>query len=818
MARKDKGDNYFVPLEQQHVLCQTMEDVLHNSMLPYAEHVVLERALPRVEDGLKPVQRRVLYAMYTLGLTPDKQTKKSAHIVGECMAKYHPHGDSSIYDTMVRLAQDFNLRAPLVYGQGNFGSIDGDPPAAFRYTEAKLAPIAMEMLADIDKDTVPWSLNFDDSTKEPNILPGRFPNLLVNGSYGIAVGFATNIPTHNLAEVIDGVIAQMDNPRITTQELCKIVKGPDFPTGGYILNGENIADVYATGKGKLTVRAKTVIENGTGGKKLIVITEVPYGVNKARMLSEILKLSEDKKGILTAVNDIRDESDMNTGMRAVIELKKDSDPEKVLKYLYKYSDLQTTCGVNMVAIADGKPKQLGLAEINRYYIEHYRTVERRRIRHDLEKARLELEIQQGLLIAIKNIDEVVRIIRTSANVKEARERLRERFGLTERQANAILDMRLARLTALEVHTIEERISQLEALIAELDGMLASKQKLNEYIKKCLLEVKKKYKSPRRTEILCNAAEQPIAKEEFKVVEDCVIGLDRAGNFKRVSKKNYSRSARGEVKSASELGCCVLSCRTDDRLCCFSDAGNCYMLDAEDIPECKWRDKGAAKEKIISGIDKNESIIAMFTCAELTAGTLLLCTAQGLIKQTAGSEYIVKKQRFAAMNLKDGDRIVAVEKNNDYPGVLFISKGGMSLNMTKQELPVTGRAAGGVKAMALDDGDEVIFASQVNDEGEIITVTDKGYAKRSLALDYEISLRNRKGLKTFDFRKNGSNGSCIAGALWVREPFDAYIVHQSGQTETINTDSIMIESRLSPGKPYALVVMGDVITQVLADNS
>ena len=366
MARKDKGDNYFVPLEQQHVLCQTMEDVLHNSMLPYAEHVVLERALPRVEDGLKPVQRRVLYAMYTLGLTPDKQTKKSAHIVGECMAKYHPHGDSSIYDTMVRLAQDFNLRAPLVYGQGNFGSIDGDPPAAFRYTEAKLAPIAMEMLADIDKDTVPWSLNFDDSTKEPNILPGRFPNLLVNGSYGIAVGFATNIPTHNLAEVIDGVIAQMDNPRITTQELCKIVKGPDFPTGGYILNGEDIADVYATGKGKLTVRAKTVIENGTGGKKLIVITEVPYGVNKARMLSEILKLSEDKKGILTAVNDIRDESDMNTGMRAVIELKKDSDPEKVLKYLYKYSDLQTTCGVNMVAIADGKPKQLGLAEINRH--------------------------------------------------------------------------------------------------------------------------------------------------------------------------------------------------------------------------------------------------------------------------------------------------------------------------------------------------------------------------------------------------------------------------------------------------------------------
>lgn len=817
MARKDKNDNYFVPLDKQHVLSQTMEEVLHNSMMPYAEHVVLERALPRVEDGLKPVQRRVLYAMYTLGLTPDKQTKKSAHIVGECMAKYHPHGDFSIYDTMVRMAQDFNLRAPLVYGQGNFGSIDGDPAAAFRYTEAKLAPIAMEMLADIDKDTVTWSLNFDDSTKEPNILPGRFPNLLVNGSYGIAVGFATNIPTHNLGEVIDGVIAQMENPRISSDELCDIVKGPDFPTGGYILNGGDIREVYRTGRGKLTVRAKTVIENAPNGKKLIVITEVPYGVNKARMLSEILKLSEEKKGILTAINDIRDESDMNTGMRAVIELKKDSDPEKVLQYLYKYSDLQTTCGVNMVAIADGKPKQLGLAEINRYYIEHYRTVERRRIRHDLEKARIEEEIQRGLLIAINNIDQVVKIIRTSANVKEARERLRESFGLTERQASAILDMRLARLTALEVHTIEERLAQLRALIQELEGLLESKQKLNNYIKKCLLEVKRKYRSPRRTEILYGAPEKTMTKEDFTVVEECVVGIDRGGSIKRVSAKNYSRSSK-EIKTAEDLMQCVLNAKTDEKLWLFTDAGNCYILNVGDIPECKWRDKGAAKEKLLQGIDRQESIIYAFAGKEPGAGRLCFCTAKGQVKLTEAGEYAVKKPKFAAVSLKDGDRVVSVEPENDYPGILFITRNGMSLNMTKQELPVTGRVTGGVKAIALDEGDEVIFACQINDEGEIITVTEKGYAKRSLALEYEISMRNRKGLKTFEFKKNGSNGTYLAGAVWVREPFEMYFVHNSGQMESINTDDMMIESRLSAGKPYILVVMGDIINRVLRDRS
>ncbi|MBR3750953.1 MAG: DNA topoisomerase 4 subunit A [Clostridia bacterium] len=817
MARKDKNDNYFIPLEQQNVLMQTMEDVLHNSMMPYAEHVVLERALPRVEDGLKPVQRRVLYAMYTLGLTPDKQTKKSAHIVGECMAKYHPHGDSSIYDTMVRLAQDFNLRVPLVYGQGNFGSIDGDPAAAFRYTEAKLAAPAMELLADLDKDTVPWDLNFDDTTKEPTLLPGRFPNLLVNGSYGIAVGFATNIPTHNLAEVIDGVIAQMDNPRITTEELCKIVKGPDFPTGGYILNGADIVETYKTGKGKLTVRAKTQIENAPNGKKLIVITEIPYGVNKARMLADILKLSEEKKGILTAINDIRDESDMNTGMRAVIELKRDSDPEKILQYLYKYSDLQNTFGVNIVAIADGKPKQLGLHEINRYYIEHYRTVERRRVKHDLEKARIEEEIQRGLLVAIQNIDEVVHIIKTSENVRTARERLRERFELSERQANAILDMRLARLTALEVNTIKERLAALQALIAELTGLLESKQKLNAYIKKCLLDVKRKYKSPRRTQILSGAPEKPITVDDFKVVEECVVGIDVLGSIKRVSAKNFNRSSK-EIKQYGDITKCLVSTKTDERLYLFTDLGNCYTLSVEDIPECKWRDKGTSKEKLISGFDAEERIIFALVCKELTEDKLYFMTKNGMVKASKLTEYAVRKPKFAAIGLKDGDRVIAIERDCEGTSILFVTANGMSLNMTKEDVPVTGRVTGGVKGISLDDGDKAVFAAQINDEGEIIVVTDKGYAKRSLAVEYELSVRARKGLKTFDFKKTGSNGSEIAGAVWVREPFDMYLLHQSGEIENLNTDSLLIESRLSPGKPYVLVVMGDIITEVVKDNS
>lgn len=811
MARKD---DYIVPLSEQKVSFQTMEEVMHNSMMPYAEHVILERALPRVEDGLKPVQRRVLYAMYTQNLFPDKPYKKSAYIVGETMAKYHPHGDSSIYETMVRMAQDFSLREPLVDGHGCFGSIDGDGAAAARYTEARLAPIALELLRDIEKDTVKWALNYDDSLKEPTVLPGRFPNLLVNGSYGIAVGLATNIPTHNLAEVIDGVIAQIDNPRIALPELLKHLKGPDFPTGGYIINGSDIENIYKTGRGRLLVRSKTHIENGPNGKKLIVITEVPFQVNKAKMLADIMKLSDEKKGILSSISDIRDESDMNTGMRAVIELRKDADVQKVLAYLYKYSDLQASFGVNMVAIAEGKPVQLGLLEINRYYIEHQREVERRRVRHDLDKARLDEEIYAGLLIAIQNIDEVIKIIKSSPNVRTARERLREAFSLSERQATAILEMRLQRLTALEVESIELKLKELRELIEYLEGLLNSKTKLMELIKKNLLDIKRKYKSPRRTVILSEAPVETHTAQDFKVVEDVIISIDAGGNIKRVPVKNYSRSNKDyDGVQENEIPIITINSNTAEKLLAFSSAGYAYNLSVEDVPECKWKDKGALSAKVFSGIQPEEKIVYLFSYKELPEGNLYFYTKNGLIKCSAWSEYAVKKSRYSAISLKEGDVLLGAEPVREEGSVLFVSQKGMSLNIVKEDIPVTGRVSSGVKAMALDNGDSVIFASQCDGEGEIIVWTEKGYAKRSLSVDYELSVRNRKGLKTFDFKKNGANGTTLVAALAVKEPFDMLCVHSNGEVECINTESLFIEPRLSAGKPYVLGILGDSLAKV-----
>ena len=477
----------------------SLDEVLHNSMMPYAEHVILDRALPRVEDGLKPVQRRILYTMYELGLTPDKPHKKCAKIVGDCLGKYHPHGDSSVYDALVRMAQDFNMRMPLVNGHGNFGTVDGDTAAAYRYTEARLEQLALELLRDIDKDTVDFSLNFDDSLMEPNTLPGRFPNLLVNGATGIAVGLATNIPPHNLGEVIDGTIAMIDNPKISLKEMMKHIKGPDFPTGAQIVGGEELENAYATGRGKIRVRANISLETD-GAKRSIVIKEIPYQVNKANLLKKIADLKEDKKEEAFAdIAEVVDESD-RTGMRAVVRLKKDADANKICALLLKYTDLETTFGINMVAIAGGKPKQMGLLEILSYYINYQREVILRRSRYDLERAKERAHILEGLIIAVLNIDEVVRIIKNSANTPEARQNLRARFQLSEIQANAVLDLRLARLTRLEITKLQEELEQLRRLIKELTAIIGSKKLQMEVVKTELTEIKKKYKNARRTGI------------------------------------------------------------------------------------------------------------------------------------------------------------------------------------------------------------------------------------------------------------------------------------------------------------------------------
>ena len=456
MAKKTSGEQIKFG---EKIIERSMDEVMHSSMMPYAEHVILERALPRVEDGLKPVQRRILYTMMELGLSPDKPYRKSARIVGDCLGKYHPHGDSSVYDAMVRMAQGFNMSMPLIDGHGNFGSIDGDSAAAMRYTEARMMPLALELLRDIDKDTVSFNLNFDDTLKEPDLLPGRFPNLLVNGASGIAVGLATNIPPHNLGEATDAVLAQLEDPDVTVEELMKLMPCPDFPTGGYILDSDEIKTAYETGRGKLTMRAKTHIEEQKNGRKLIVITEIPYQVNKARLLEEILHITQEKKTLFAAVSDIRDESD-RLGMRAVVEVKKEGDAEKILGYLYKYSDLQATFGVNMVAIADGKPRQLGLKELISCYIGHQENVVTRRTEFELENAKRREHVLLGLMAAIDNLDEVIKIIRASKTPKIARDALMERFSLSEIQAQAILDLRLQRLTNLEMLSIEKEYKEI----------------------------------------------------------------------------------------------------------------------------------------------------------------------------------------------------------------------------------------------------------------------------------------------------------------------------------------------------------------------
>ena len=475
MARKKKNNDNELPQQQEEAkgskFLTPLEEVLPNSMLPYAEYVILDRALPRVEDGLKPVQRRILYTMYDMGLTPDKPHKKSARIVGDCMGKYHPHGDSSVYDAMVRMAQDFNMRMTLVNGHGNFGSVDGDPAAAMRYTEARLEPLALELLRDIEKDTVRFTLNFDDSLKEPETLPGRFPNLLVNGASGIAVGLATNIPPHNLGEVIDGIVAYIDNPKIKLFEMMKYIKAPDFPTGGYIVANE-LLQAYQTGKGKILLRAKVNVEEGDNDKKLIVITELPYQVNKARLLTKIAELREEKKEILGGISEITDESD-RYGMRAVIKVKKDADVDKILAALYKYTDLECTFGINMVAIAEGKPQQMGLLDIIRHYVEYQREVVLRRTKYDLAQAKERCHILEGLIIAVQNIDEVIAIIKKSESTSDARTRLMERFELTEIQAQAILDLRLARLTKLEIYKLEQELKELKKLIKKLTAISKS---------------------------------------------------------------------------------------------------------------------------------------------------------------------------------------------------------------------------------------------------------------------------------------------------------------------------------------------------------
>ena len=796
MAKKNDG-NFQTSIPQGNVFITPIEDVMPQSMLPYAEFVILDRALPRVEDGLKPVQRRILYTMLEMGLTPDKPHKKSARIVGDCMGKYHPHGDLSVYDAMVRMAQDFNMRMTLVNGHGNFGSVDGDPAAAMRYTEARLEPLALELLKDLDKETVPFSFNFDDSLLEPDILPGRFPNLLVNGANGIAVGLATNIPTHNLGEVIDGVCAYIDNPRISLKEMMKIIPGPDFSTGGYIIANE-LVQAYETGKGKITLRAKYSVETGAGGKKLIVITELPYQTNKAELLRKIMLLKEDKKELLSGITDIVDESD-RTGMRAVIACRKEADVDAILQVLFKYTDLECTFGINMVAIAGGKPQQLGLLDIIKYYVNYQRLVVLRRAKYELKEAQARRHIVEGLIVGVHNIDEVVKIIKNAESTPDARRKLMEKFSLSERQAQAILDLRLARLAKLEVYKLEQELEELNKKIAHLQKIIGDKNMQMEIVKSEIKEIKKKYPCPRRSEIKGATDDIYIKREDIKrAVTEWAVSVTADGRIKFTEKKDFISRFKKPLTSAklSGMHTQIIFTGSDARLVCFTDRGNCVYVDLDDVDPSDYRTEGLTVHDICPDAFDSERAVKLFTREEMR-GDVLFFTKNGMVKRTPWEEYTLKKSYYQAIVLKEGDEVINVESydTDEFSTMFFVSRAGFALNAVKDNLPVQGRVAGGVRGIALGDGGECIFASQINGEGEIVVVTAANGFKRVISSLIDPIGRACKGVIIADVKDCGS----LLFADYVTIPYTLAVINKDGTVEELSTEEISIENRVTKGK-------------------
>ncbi len=770
------------------------EEVMHNSMLPYSENVILDRALPRVEDGLKPVQRRILYAMHEMGLTPDKPYKKSARIVGDCLGKYHPHGDSSVYGAMVRMAQPFSMRMKLVDGHGNFGSADGDPPAAMRYTEARMSPLALELLRDLDKDTVTWSPNFDDSMEEPNMLPGRFPNLLVNGASGIAVGLATNIPPHNMGEAIDAVVAVIDNPKITTKELLGIIHGPDFPTGGFIIPVDSMESIYETGKGKLKIRARLHIEDD-GGKKNIVVTEMPYQVSKAEVLKSIAKLRDENKELLGGINEIVDESD-KTGMRAVIKLKREADAAKIVSFLFKKTNLELGYSVNMVAIAGGKPEQMGLKAILTYYVAYQRDVIVRRTAFDLKAAKQRAEIVRGLLIAIRNIDEVIKIIKSSESTPKAKLALRERFDLTDDQAQAIVDMRLKALTHLEVGKLEEELAELEKRIAYLSAILASPRRQYGVIKDEILQIKKNMNSARVSVILDGSegesVELPTA-EEAVTYRDGVLVRSNAGTLRFMSQKNWSALVKDAKTLGGELPAEAVAVNNKGWIYVFTDRGNIARLDISDVAERKWKDKGMNLSQFNRELHVDEKPVKIMFFPSTPVGELVFFTRGGIVKRSDWNDFTSMRAPGSAIILAEGDSVINVETVDDDLNVLEVTKGGLCLVYRVTEIPVQGRKAAGVRGVKLGEGDSIAFGGQIDDEGEIIVMTDTGYAKRVIASTIDPGSRYLKGVKIVELDK----GSVVFVGS-VKMPYDL-AVSSGGETYVLNTEGIRIDTRTTKGK-------------------
>lgn len=786
---------------------------MRTSFLEYSMSVIVARALPDVRDGLKPVHRRILYAMNESGLTPTRPHKKSAWAVGEVIGKYHPHGDAAVYDTMVRLAQDFSMRVPLVDGHGNFGSIDGDPPAAMRYTESRLTKSAMEMLRDLDKDTVDWNPNYDESLQEPSVLPSRFPNLLVNGSSGIAVGMATNIPPHNLGETIDGVIKLIDNPDVTTDELMEIIPGPDFPTGATIMGTEGIKEAYETGRGSITVRAKAHMEQTSTGRARIVITEIPYQVNKGKLQEKIAQLVNEKR--IEGISDMRDESDRK-GMRLVIEVKQNAIPQVVLNNLYKHTQLQSTFGVINLALVGGVPKMLTLKEMLHYYILHQRDVIERRTRYDLKKAEERAHILEGLVIALDNIDEVIHIIRSSADDKEAKDRLMERFGLSEAQTDAILEMRLRRLTGLERHKIEEELAELLRKIQYYKDLLADQRLMDGVIKDELAEVRDRFADNRRTEIT-NAA-RDLDVEDLIAEEDMVVTITHAGYVKRLPVATYRQQKRGgkgkqgvNLKDSDFVENLFIA-STHDYVLFFSTKGKVYRLKVHELPVGSRQARGTAVVNLLP-FEETEKIAAVITTREFPEDDFLMfATQQGMVKKTQMSAYNrSRRDGIIAINLKDDDELIAVRRVSEGDKVVLVSTAGKAIKWDESEVRPMGRDTMGVKGMTLKTGSTVLgMEISKTDKGDLFVITERGYGKRTALVDYPEHKRGGQGVFTITMTEKKGN---LAGMKIVGPQHELMIISEEGVVIRIKaTDSPQL-GRSTQGVKMMNISDGDRVTAI-----
>ncbi len=766
-----------------------LKEEMEKSFIAYAMAVNVSRAIPDVRDGLKPVHRRILYSMGEMNLFNGNPYKKCARIVGDTMGKYHPHGDSAIYDALVRLAQDFSINCPLVDGHGNFGSVDGDSPAAMRYTEARLSKISREMLSDIDKEVVDFYPNFDDTEMQPTVLPARFPNLLVNGSDGIAVGMATNIPPHNLSEVIDGVVALIDNRDIDIDELCKYIPAPDFPTRGLIMGRKGIKDMYHTGKGTFYIRSKAEIEEYANGTRTrIVISEIPYQVNKAKLIIQIADMVKNKK--IEGISDIKEESDRE-GMRIVIEVKRDANAQVVLNTLYKHTQLQVSFGAIMLALINNTPKVLNLKEILSSYLDFQKEIIVRRTKFDLDKAEQKAHILQGLVIAQANIDEVIRTIKLSDDKQDAIAKLVKLFNLSEKQATAILDMRLQRLTGLEVEKLKQELAQVEAAIKEYKEILADENKVYAIIRHDLLEIKDNYGVPRKSEISIDYADIDI--EDLIAKEDVVVSLTHGGYIKRMPVSEYKSQHRGgkgvigHKTKEEDVVSSIFLCSTHDNLMCFSNSGRVYTLKGYEIPEAQKMGKGRAFVNLLP-LDQEERITTIIPIKEdIENGYLLMATKQGMIKKTKVEEFAqIRKNGKIAISLNDGDQLINTYFTDGTREIIMASSNGKCIRFNEDDIRVTGRGSMGVKSIKLGEGEYIVDMSVIEPECDMLTISSLGYGKRSSEDEYRLQSRNGKGIKAGIFNEVTGN---LVNLKQVKEDNDILLIADDGQIIRVHAKEI-----------------------------